>query len=58
MTETETETEGRLFLLRLPQGKEKGVEGGRRGGGMWNVECGTLNVGAKEGQRLKKESRE
>jgi hypothetical protein len=29
-------------LLRLPQGKEKGVEGGRRGGdvecGMWNVE--------------------
>jgi hypothetical protein len=42
MTETETETEGRLFLLRLPQGKEKGVEGGRRGGdvecGMWNVE--------------------
>lgn len=24
---------------------------------MWNMECGTLNVGAKEGQRLKKESR-
>jgi hypothetical protein len=38
---TETEAEGQLFLLRLPQGKEreegKEVEGGR-GRGMWNVE--------------------
>lgn len=48
-------------MLRLPQGKEKGVEG-EGGGGMWNVEYRMWNVErrCKGGAEAKKrvESRE